>query len=49
MTAFVDAVVSGGDPPVSGADGRAPVLIALAAQRSCREGRPVRIDEIAGG
>jgi hypothetical protein len=32
---------------VSGADGRAAVVIALAAQRSLDEGRPVRVDEIS--
>lgn len=47
MQAFVDALRSGTPPPVSGADGRAPVVVALAAQRSCVEGRPVRVSEIA--
>ena len=32
--------------PVGGADGRAPLAIGLAAWRSLREGRPVRVDEI---
>ncbi len=47
MREFVDAVRKDTTPPVTGADGRAPVLIAMAATRSCREGRPVRIDEVA--
>jgi myo-inositol 2-dehydrogenase / D-chiro-inositol 1-dehydrogenase len=44
--AFVDAVSRGVTPPVSGADARAPLVIGLAAQRSLREGRPVRIEEV---
>ena len=35
--AFVDAVVTGGPPPVSGADGRAPLVLGLAAGRSLAE------------
>ncbi len=44
--AFVHAVESGGAPPVTGADGRAPLVIGLAAWKSLREGRPVRCEEI---
>ena len=44
--AFADAVRSGGNSPVSGADGRAPLAIGLAAWRSHREQRPVRVAEI---
>ncbi|HEY6693457.1 MAG TPA: inositol 2-dehydrogenase [Solirubrobacteraceae bacterium] len=44
--AFIDAVRTGATPPVSGADARAPLVIGLAAQRSLREGRPVRIEEV---
>ena len=44
--AFVDAVKRGEDPPVSTADARAPLVIGLAAGRSLREGRPVRVDEV---
>jgi myo-inositol 2-dehydrogenase / D-chiro-inositol 1-dehydrogenase len=44
--AFVDAVSRGVTPPVSGADARAPLVMGLAAQRSLREGRPVRIEEV---
>jgi myo-inositol 2-dehydrogenase / D-chiro-inositol 1-dehydrogenase len=43
--AFVEAVKNGTTPPVSTADARAPLVIGLAAGRSLREGRPVRIDE----
>ncbi|HET6836323.1 MAG TPA: inositol 2-dehydrogenase [Acidimicrobiales bacterium] len=44
--AFVDAVRRRTPPPVTGADGRAPLLIGLAARRSLREHRPVRVAEI---
>jgi myo-inositol 2-dehydrogenase/D-chiro-inositol 1-dehydrogenase len=44
--AFVGAVREGTDPPVGAADARAPLVIGLAAWRSLREGRPVRIAEI---
>jgi myo-inositol 2-dehydrogenase / D-chiro-inositol 1-dehydrogenase len=43
--AFVEAVKNGTTPPVSAADARAPLVIGLAAGRSLREGRQVRIDE----
>ena len=46
MEAFVEAVQHDTPPPVSGADGRAPVVIARAAARSLRAGRPVRLDEV---
>ncbi len=44
--AFVEMVASGGPSPVTGADGRAPLVIGLAAWRSLREGRPVATSEI---
>jgi myo-inositol 2-dehydrogenase/D-chiro-inositol 1-dehydrogenase len=43
--AFVAAVTSGRTPPVTAADARAPLVIGLAAWRSLREGRPVRVEE----
>ncbi len=46
LTAFVEAIQTGGPPPVTGADGRAPVVLALAAARSLAEGRPVLTSEI---
>ncbi|MCY4539190.1 MAG: inositol 2-dehydrogenase [Chloroflexi bacterium] len=46
MNAFVDAIENDTDVPVNGADGRAPVLMAMAGLRSLRENRPVRLDEI---
>jgi myo-inositol 2-dehydrogenase / D-chiro-inositol 1-dehydrogenase len=44
--AFVDAVRDGDTPPVTVADGRAPLVIGLAAWRSLREGRPVQVAEV---
>jgi len=46
MQAFVDAVRSGRPAEVGGEDGRAPVAIALAAQRSALEGRPVLVSSV---
>ena len=44
--AFVDYALGGELSPVSGMDGRAPIVIGLAAQRSRQERRPVQISEI---
>jgi myo-inositol 2-dehydrogenase/D-chiro-inositol 1-dehydrogenase len=41
--AFVAAVSSGTTPPVTGRDARAPLVIGLAAWKSLREGRPIRV------
>jgi myo-inositol 2-dehydrogenase/D-chiro-inositol 1-dehydrogenase len=41
--AFVHAVTSGTPPVVGPEDARAPLVIGLAAWRSLREGRPVRL------
>ncbi len=46
MTAFAKCVLEGAEPPVTGADGRAAVVLAMAGQRSYREGRPVAVSEI---
>lgn len=46
IKAFVEAVETDGPVPVTGLDGRAPVVIGLAATRSLKEGRPVKISEI---
>jgi len=46
--AFVDALHAGQPPPVTGADGRAPLVIGLAAWRSLDERRPVTVAEIDG-
>jgi myo-inositol 2-dehydrogenase/D-chiro-inositol 1-dehydrogenase len=46
--AFVAAIRTGADPPVTVADARAPLVIGMAAWRSLRERRPVTIAEIEG-
>jgi len=46
MTEFVEAVQKGTPPPVSGSEGRIPVVMANAARRSVLENRPVRLSEI---
>jgi myo-inositol 2-dehydrogenase/D-chiro-inositol 1-dehydrogenase len=45
--AFVGAVQGGEAPPVTTEDARAPLVAGLAAWRSLRENRPVRVEEIA--
>jgi len=45
--AFVGAVQRGQAPPVTTGDARAPLVAGLAAWRSLRENRPVRVEEIA--
>jgi myo-inositol 2-dehydrogenase/D-chiro-inositol 1-dehydrogenase len=47
MRGFVNAVLDGRPTPVSGMDGRIPVVMALAARKSFDEGRPVRLEEIS--
>jgi myo-inositol 2-dehydrogenase / D-chiro-inositol 1-dehydrogenase len=44
--AFAEAVRAGVQPPVGGADARAPLVIGLAARRSLEKGRPIRISEV---
>lgn len=46
MTQFIQCVQQGAQPPVTGADGRAPVVMALAATKSLREHRPVKLSEV---
>lgn len=46
MKTFVDCVVNDKPSPANGRDGRESVVIAMAALRSLREGRAVRISEI---
>jgi len=46
IKAFVSSVLNDTPPPVSGLDGRIPVVMGLAAGKSLAEGRPVRLDEI---
>jgi myo-inositol 2-dehydrogenase / D-chiro-inositol 1-dehydrogenase len=47
MQAFVDAVLNNKPVPVTGADGRIPVVMAAAARKSHKENRPVKLTEIA--
>jgi myo-inositol 2-dehydrogenase / D-chiro-inositol 1-dehydrogenase len=47
IQSFVDCIRTDGEPFVTGADGRAATILALAAQRSLDESRPVLIREIA--
>lgn len=44
--AFVAALRDGSRPPFNGEDARAPLVIGLAAWRSLREGRSIRLDEV---
>lgn len=46
VRAFVHCVVRNTPSPITGQDGRAPVVIGLAAAKSYREHRPVKISEI---
>ncbi len=46
LRAFVEAVLEDKPTPVSGLDGRIPVVMALAARKSHDERRAVRLDEI---
>jgi len=46
ISQFVTAVLTGGQSPVSGADGRMPVVMAMAAAKSLAENRPVNVAEI---
>jgi myo-inositol 2-dehydrogenase/D-chiro-inositol 1-dehydrogenase len=48
LAAFVDAVVGDKATPVTGIDGRIPVVMALAARKSHDEHRPVRLEEVEG-
>ena len=45
MRDFVEAVQTGSKPPVTGIDGRIPVVMAMAATKSVKENRPVKLSE----
>jgi myo-inositol 2-dehydrogenase/D-chiro-inositol 1-dehydrogenase len=47
MRAFVRCIVDDTPPPVTGLDGRIPVVMGYAAGRSLAEGRPVKLSEIS--
>ena len=46
LSAFAQSILQDTDPPVTGLDGRAPVVMAYAAQKSYLEGRPVPLAEV---
>lgn len=46
MQEFVECIQNGFTPPVSGMDGRFPVVMGLAAKKSFEENRPVKMGEI---
>jgi myo-inositol 2-dehydrogenase/D-chiro-inositol 1-dehydrogenase len=46
IRAFVECIIQDALPPVTGLDGRIPVVMGYAAQQSLAEGRPVKLDEI---
>lgn len=46
MKAFVEAIQRDTPPPVTGRDGRIPVVMGLAAWKSYRENKPVKLSEI---
>lgn len=48
MKAFIEAIRQNTPPSVTGLDGRIPVVIGLAAWKSYREKRPVKLNEISG-
>jgi myo-inositol 2-dehydrogenase/D-chiro-inositol 1-dehydrogenase len=47
MKEFVQSIRENTSPPVTGIDGRIPVVIGMAAKKSYLEHRPVRLSEIA--
>jgi myo-inositol 2-dehydrogenase/D-chiro-inositol 1-dehydrogenase len=49
MKAFVSCILQDTPPPVTGIDGRIPVVMGLAAWKSYRENRPVKLSEISNG
>jgi myo-inositol 2-dehydrogenase/D-chiro-inositol 1-dehydrogenase len=46
LAAFVEAVLEDKPTPVTGIDGRIPVVMALAARKSYDERRPVKLSEV---
>ena len=47
MQAFLACIHRDTTPPVTGQDGRVPVVMGYAALKSCQENRPVRLSEIS--
>jgi len=46
MRAFMRCILEDTPPPVTGIDGRIPVVMGYAARKSYEEGRPVRLSEV---
>ena len=46
MRAFIECVQQDKEPPVTGIDGRIPVVMGYAAKKSYQENRPVKLNEI---
>ena len=46
MKAFIECIVNDTPPPVTGLDGRIPVVMGYAAKKSYAEGRPVKLAEV---
>jgi len=46
MRAFIECVQQDKPPPVTGIDGRIPVVMGYAAIKSYEENRPVKLSEI---
>ena len=46
LEAFLSCIREGKEPPVTGRDGKIPVVMGYAAKRSLEESRPVRLSEI---
>lgn len=46
LQAFISAIADDREPSVTGVDGRMPVLMGMAANKSCKEGRPVQLKEV---
>ena len=47
MKAFIACIQQDTEPPVTGRDGRIPVIMGYAARKSYKENRPVKLSEIA--
>jgi len=46
MKAFIETIQQDTEPPITGFDGRIPIVMGLAAWKSYRENRPVRLEEV---
>ena len=46
MKTFIECVLQDKTPPVTGIDGRVPVVMAYAAQKSYQENRPVKVNKV---